>query len=194
MGSSIIKQAFTEALCRPGGANLGLERLGINIWWQGYSGLRFLQMKSKLSYLKQFESDPDYLIMHAGGNDIGVKECPLFWLIKNLRNHLQIIRECFPNSVLVWSQILPRTNWRYSQDSVAMENFRIRLNRAAAKAVLNLGGCYIKHPDLLKNITQFLRPDGVHLTELGYGIFLNTLQGGLEYFALKRGCVFPSNW
>ena len=77
MGSSIIKQAFTEALCRPGGANLGLERLGINIWWQGYSGLRFLQMKSKLSYLKQFESDPDYLIMHAGGNDIGVKECPL---------------------------------------------------------------------------------------------------------------------
>lgn len=75
-----------------------------------------------------------------------------------------------------------------------MNRSRVRVNRAAALKVLALGGCYIKYPDLLKDINQFLRPDGVHLTELGYKLFLNKIQGGLEYFALNIGRVYPTNF
>ncbi|VDI29458.1 Hypothetical predicted protein, partial [Mytilus galloprovincialis] len=38
VGSSIIKHAFGEARGRPGGVNLGLQRMGVNIWWQGKCG------------------------------------------------------------------------------------------------------------------------------------------------------------
>lgn len=53
-------------------------------------------MKSKLSYLKQFENAPDLLIMHAGGMDIGVKQFRFYRLITNLRNHFQVFRNVFP--------------------------------------------------------------------------------------------------
>lgn len=190
VGSSIIKHAFTEALCRAGGTNLGLERLGISIWWQGYSGLKFLHLKSKLHLLREIKAAPDFLVMHAGGNDIGLKRIPLYELIEIACDHLEIIKQRFPNSVLVWSQILPRKTWRYSQDVEAMTRSRVRVNRAVALKVLALGGCYIKYPDLLKDINLFLRPDGVHLTELGYKPFLHNIQGRLEYFDLNMGRVY----
>lgn len=172
---------------------MGLERLGISIWWQGYSGLKFLHLQSKLHLLREIEAAPDFLVLHAGGNDIGLKRIPLHELIEIVCDHLDIIKQRFPNSVLVWSQILPRKTWRYSQDVAAMNRSRVRVNRAAALKVLALGGCYIKYPDLLKDINEFLRPDGVHLTELGYKLFLNNIQGGLEYFALNMGRVYPNN-
>ena len=34
---------------------------------------------------------------------------------------------------------------------------------------------------------QFLLSDGVHLNELGNDLFLNNLQGGLEFFCFKKG-------
>ena len=39
-----------------------------------------------------------------------------------------------------------------------------------------------------------LTQDGVHLSSLGNRIFLNTLQGGLEYFASGKGPVFPDSY
>lgn len=95
-----------------------LERLGISIWWQGYSGLKFLHLKSKLHLLREIEAAPDFLVMHAGDNDIGLKRIPLNELIEIVCDHVEIIKQRFPNSVLVWSQILPCKTWRYSQDVV----------------------------------------------------------------------------
>ena len=170
---------------------MGLERLGMQIWWQGYSGLKFENLKNKLFHLHGFEPAPTILVIHIGGNDIGVN--PLHKLISLVRKHLVLINRHFPKTRLVWSQILPRTRWRYSSNNDAMERCRLKVNRVAAKSVLKLGGCYIKYPDLIKNIDQFLMPDGVHLNELGNDVFLNNLQGGLEYFELKHGSVYPDN-
>lgn len=38
VGSSLIRDAFFVARTRPGGLNLGWERLNVDIWWQGYEG------------------------------------------------------------------------------------------------------------------------------------------------------------
>ncbi|XP_052696948.1 uncharacterized protein LOC128175395 isoform X2 [Crassostrea angulata] len=189
VGSSIIKNAMMASVCRPGGSNLGLDRLNMNIWWQGYSGLKFLELKRKLFFLTQYEESPDYLIIHCGVNDIGAID--LFSLIQKIKTHLQFIKVQFPQSTLVWSQMLPRIKWRYSNDNKAMERCRLKANRVAASSVLKLGGCYIKHPDLLRNMSQFLMPDGVHLNELGNKLFLNNFQGGLEFFQSQLGQVYP---
>lgn len=103
---------------------------------------------------------------------------PLYELIEIACDHWNIFRQRFWNLILVWSQILPHETWRYSQDVVAMNSFCVRVNRAAALTVLELGGCYIWYPDLVKDINQFLRPGRVHLTKLGYKHFSKQHQGG----------------
>lgn len=61
---------------------------------------------------------------------------------------------------------------------------------AAASSVLKLGVCYIKHPNLLRNMSQVLMPDGLHLNKLGNKFFLNNNQGGLEFFQSQRRRVY----
>ena len=66
VGSSIIKNAFVESRQRPGGANLALNRLGVNIWWQGTGGLTLSKIKNCIRLILRFEDPPSYIIVHIG--------------------------------------------------------------------------------------------------------------------------------
>ena len=63
-----------------------------------------------------------------------------------------------------------------------------------ASFVIKLGGHYISYPDICRNYTC-LKSDGVHLTPDGKGIFLNILQGVIEYFMSSNlgGLTFPTH-
>ena len=50
------------------------ERNGINLWWQGYSGMRLNHLKSKLRTLSSLEDTPDVIALHVAGNDLGAYE------------------------------------------------------------------------------------------------------------------------
>lgn len=64
-----------------------------------------------------------------------------------------------------------------------MSTFRFR--------ILNgLGGAYIKYPDLILDDRLYLE-NGVHLNEVGNELFLNIMQGALEYFQFCGGKVYP---
>ena len=69
---------------------MGLERVGMRIWEQGYSGLKFVNLIEKLSY---FELVRKYLLIHCGTfkNDIGVIDLPLRKLITIVSNHVQLV-------------------------------------------------------------------------------------------------------
>ncbi|XP_069131942.1 uncharacterized protein [Argopecten irradians] len=189
LGSSIIKRAGIAARSRPGGLNLGLQRMGANIFWQGYGGLGIQQVESKISLLQSVAENPNILLLHCGGNDLG--KIPIAKLRSVFRRVIRFLYSQFPGVKLIFSQILPRLSYRYSDNVTAMEACRCRLNSAVAKDVLGLGGCYLKYPDI-KATEAFFSQDKVHLSELGNNIFLNTLQGGVEYFARgEGGPVFP---
>ena len=97
--------------------------------------------------------------------------------------------DMFPNTKIIWSQILPRKNWRYSRNEKAMERSRCRVNSAAATETIRSGGGYIKYMDIKYSL---LADDGVHLFSLGYEVFLNTIQGALESFIdSSYTVVFP---
>ena len=189
VGSSIIKDAFIEARTRPGGINLGLQQQNVSIWWQGRSGMVVGQLKQQIKKMLTFEDPPSVLVIHLAGNDIGR------FKIGHLRNEIKSImtwlQQELPNTLLVWSQILPRNNWRYSESPKAMEKCRYRLNNSIATFVLNLGGGYIRYPEILSD-KNLIGSDGVHLTTLGTNILLNTLRGGLDHFIYRNGNVFPA--
>ena len=81
-----MKHAYISARTRPGGTNLGLDRIGMKIWWQGYSGLKIINLKNKLWYLKHLGEQPQFNVIHCGGNYLG-----LFSLFAKVKGHLAII-------------------------------------------------------------------------------------------------------
>jgi hypothetical protein len=59
VGSSIVKNAFIVARQQPGGINLGLSIINVEIWWQGIRGLVIEQIMKQIVTMLQYE-DPIY--------------------------------------------------------------------------------------------------------------------------------------
>jgi hypothetical protein len=57
-----------------------------------------------------------------------------------LRRLLNWLWVKYPESFIVWSQIIPRINWRYSDNVEAMDRTRRRINSTDAKYVVCYGG------------------------------------------------------
>lgn len=182
IGSSIVRNAFVHARQSSVGINLGLARVGLQLLWQGYGGMTTCDVMVKIRNLIRVENSPGYLVLHIGGNDLG--HVKVGFLRNRIKNIMRKIRALLPNTRIIWSEILPRNQWRYSQNHDAMNRARKRINSSIGAFVLKLGGYYVQYPDIALDVL-FLKRDGVHLTDLGNEIFLNTLQGALESFVLS---------
>lgn len=173
-GSSIITRAFVESSLRPGGTDLNLDRLNITLWWQGSGGLDKGNAIQKLQVLTQVGPLPSPIFINCGGNDLGkisVKKIMLA-IIKLL----QYLSWEFPYVHIILSLILPRLRWCYSEKIMAMERARKRINSFITNKVCEIGGSVVQCPDISDH-SQFFQRDGVHLSDLGNQIFLNTIQG-----------------
>ncbi|XP_045210646.2 uncharacterized protein LOC123562056 [Mercenaria mercenaria] len=176
LGSSLIKKAFITARSTRAGLNLGLD--GVEIWWQGYGGLCLTQLLSKLRTLCRVRDEPDFLLVHCGGNNLGKTK------LKELRSEIVKIVD-FKNThlsstVLIWSNILPRINWRYSDNRMAMDRSLKRLNSYGAKRVVDSGGVSLQHPRINVQSPTLFQGDRVHLSEEGNMLFLHSLASQLD--------------
>ena len=75
LGSSLIKKAHNHAKSRPLGANLKLERYGHKVGWICHSSLSFGQVFGLYQASVNRFRAPKFVIIHAGGNDIGLVSC-----------------------------------------------------------------------------------------------------------------------
>jgi serine/threonine protein kinase len=185
---------FIEARQQPGGANLSLKRsLGVTIWWQWRGGLTLNRLNGHIRTLIRLEDTPNYIVIHIAGNDIG--NVRVGYLLYLLVNFMPWLSHEMPNTEIIWSQILPRKTWRYSNNTKSMEDCRRKLNSSLGRYMVRHDDYYIKYPDI-KPDNIFISSDGVHLTKLGNIIFLNTLQGALEYFVTSKsgGLTFPDRY
>jgi hypothetical protein len=110
MGSSIVRNAFLHARHTYEGPNLSMKRYGYTILWQDKGDLKWQDLVPRLVFLSNLESPPSVLVVHCGGNSID--QTPLFDLRAEINFSLNQIKVMFPETKLVWSQILPRSNWR----------------------------------------------------------------------------------
>ena len=70
----MIKNAFIQSRHCLGGINLGLQRLNLQIWWQGRSGMVVNRLRDQIYTMLGFEDPPKFLILHVGGNDLSYKK------------------------------------------------------------------------------------------------------------------------
>jgi hypothetical protein len=74
-----------------------------------------------------------------------------------------------------------------------MERCKYRVNNSVAFFEIRNDGAYIRYPEIKANYT-FICSDGVHLTDFGNDVFLNTLQGAIENFRAYNtpdNIIFP---
>lgn len=89
----------------------------------------------KIKCLLKVEDPPNFLVLHCGGNNIpGDKGEKYVDLRLKINNTLVSLAKLLPDTVLVWSQILPRQHWRGGVDQEAMDMVRKRLNSFVATA------------------------------------------------------------
>ena len=70
---------------------------------------------------------PDAVLLHCGGNDIGLVNCGK--LLFDIKFILDIVVRMVNGGKLIFSSILPRLKWRYSNDLKAMDATRKRIHR-----------------------------------------------------------------
>lgn len=142
--------------------------------------MKWKQVCPQVRTLLKIEEPPSYLLIHCGGNDIGQGDTGVV-LRKRIKKDLIYLHNLLPNTTIVWSQILPRLQWRGEVDHLAVERARVRLNSSIATFVLNLEGKYIRYPEL-KTSYPLLFKDQVHLNVLGNSLFLHRIQQAFQVF------------
>ena len=75
---------------------------------------------------------PDYIVIHIGGNDIG-------YLKYLLHRFMAWFSQQVSYAMLIWSQILQRTNRKYSEKTDLMEKCRRRINNTMGRYMINRG-------------------------------------------------------
>ncbi|XP_053407289.1 uncharacterized protein LOC128559503 [Mercenaria mercenaria] len=188
IGSSLIKGAYHRLAFRPDGNSLGLQHYNVRITWEFLSGMRIRDIRRSVQYLLQFKDEPDIIVIHCGGNDIGTKSTwDITFEFKMLIT--DFLQPLLPHTGLIWSQILPRRTWRYVPYTPTAENIRKRINSSLATFVIRNGGGYIKYADISLE-KQFFHTDDTHLSELGYDIMLNTLSSALYKIIIEGERVY----
>ncbi|XP_062620031.1 uncharacterized protein LOC134281609 [Saccostrea cucullata] len=190
IGSSIIHWAHIYAK-NSNQENLGQE--SSNILWHGIRGMVWEQLYPTIEFLLARNKKPKIIIIHCGGNNIGQAHNTLRGLQKYYKSTLANIANLLPQTFIIWSHILPRNNWINCLANTEGQNCRRRINSACATFVLNKfqgRGASVSYPDIRAQCKELFRKDGVHLSDLGNSIFINTLRNALDHFI---GCNFVSS-
>ncbi|KAJ7327298.1 hypothetical protein JRQ81_017057, partial [Phrynocephalus forsythii] len=121
---------------------------------------------------------PAVLLIHLVGNDLAKR--PGKALILQVIADLCLLKHCFPDMMLIWSEIVPQMFWRDARHPGKVDCARRGVNREVYRAILNELGHVIKHPQLQYCKPELFRQDGVHLSPTGLDIFLADFQGDLS--------------
>ena len=155
------------------------------------------ELLPKLQHKMLFHPRPSRILIHVGGNDlVQVKQAKL---MKRIKKDLKYIAAVFPSTFVVWSDVLPRKQWRGLQDTpenlVKMHNKRKRINRAGRQTAfqLPLGRSVINY-DIDSTTNGLFLPDGTHLSPIGNDIFLTSLQEAIaSFFGNQNLLVFNAS-
>ncbi|XP_078530647.1 uncharacterized protein LOC144817742 [Lissotriton helveticus] len=118
--------------------------------WMGFDGLRLHQLRKKVSEQQECGQFPfpDAFILHLGGEDLihsaerKIKE--------DLAMEYAWLSKIFPDSLIVWSEIIPRPFWALGIEAKKPSSKRKRINR---RDLINHTA--VKINEELSNLPQF---------------------------------------
>ena len=175
MGSSLVFWAESRAKSNQA---VGRELTRSNVTWHGQRGMEWQQLLPKMQHLLRSAPAPTWICLHLGGNDLA--SIPLRPLTAMAVQDVRTLHKILPNTLIIWSDVLPRMHYRGAQSDAKVEKARKTFNSAIKKHVSAMNGVCIRHPLIQWNTPLIFRPDGVHLNNKGNDIFINDLATGLN--------------
>ena len=170
VGSSIVYWAGKRAL------SVGMGNLENNqIDWRGIRGMKWESLMGELTG-GNISSTSSVICVHLGSNDISYNSAPA--LIEKMKQTLQFCFTNYPNSKIVYSELLSRRVWRKLSHEEG-ERRRIKVNKEISDFVRSNGGLVICHNQIRWEEKKLFRDDGVHLSDMGNDIFLKDLEENL---------------
>ena len=152
--------------------------------WHGERGMGWSRFRPKLDTLLQKAPPPQWLCVLLGSNDLGSK--PLHELISCAQINLNYVATVSPDTKIIWSDILPRTQYRGAPSNARMEVARKSYNKKMRRFVKDMGGKCIKHPGIQWNNPEIFRRDGVHMNDLGNDVLNAGFQDALVQFQCDK--------
>ncbi|XP_077319008.1 uncharacterized protein LOC143974648 [Lithobates pipiens] len=186
VGHSYVCWGARRGDMRPDGRQLGISRRAAELHWLGIPGMQWDGVMGVVDRYVLLDGPPDVLVLHAGGNDLGLRK--VRDLLVDIKADFLRLRERFPNTILLWSDIVARTRWRWARSVASIQKTRIRVNKVVGRFVVKNGGLVIRHRELESNVGLYLRRDGVHLTDVGIDLWSLGLQGGIQTALRVWGC------
>ncbi|XP_054845443.1 uncharacterized protein LOC129336312 [Eublepharis macularius] len=175
-GHSIVHWAGKYAASSGWGRHLGLEDC-LRIHWMGVRGMLWDSLLPLLVRQARRLGPPDALVIQLGENDLGKREGPD--LQRAMCSDLVKLQGLFPQTALIWSDLLQRQVWRGARCPKKVDGIRQRVARALRRHVEETGGRFVAHWDISYRIAPLFSPDGVHLSSWGQDIWLQDLRDGL---------------
>ncbi|XP_044281655.1 tumor susceptibility gene 101 protein isoform X2 [Varanus komodoensis] len=177
-GHSYVFWAEKRALERSFGTQLGIRLDDAKLHWLGKSGMTWDQLIPTLLHTRRRLTDPDVLVIHLGGNDLGTDRN--VDIINQMKKDLGHLKQIFKNTILVWSNIVPRKVWNQDVPHRVMEKCRKKVNQEIGCFIEYIGGTVIRHDSLVPESPGLFHLDGVLLSESGTDIFNLDLLSALE--------------
>ncbi|XP_045188224.2 uncharacterized protein LOC123546100 [Mercenaria mercenaria] len=176
IGDSIIHWAGERAKQR-GRENLRLPG-DRTVRWLTIRGMKWQDFHHVIQRERLFCTPPKAIVLHLGGNDL--RTWSLYKLRRVINKEIKYLYECFPDTIVIWYDILQRRNWGGCyKENVAMEKKRRRVNYFGRKAVTARSQGRTLETQIDFATAGFYRGDGIHLSEVGLEMFLDSLRDGL---------------
>ena len=157
--------------------DLGLEKHGAYIKWMGIRGMKWQDLAATVQHKLRSSPPPKVLLIHLGSNDLVDTHGSA--LGKVVTQDLHNLHALLPDTVLIWSEVLPRRTWQGADNPAAVDRKRKRLNRRAILAISQLGGKVVRH-GIVPGDPGLYRDDNVHLSDVGTALFINAIQETLS--------------
>ena len=142
--------------------------------------MRWEGLLRTIQYQMLHQGCPSAIFIHLGGNDIATNKQTK--LVTQTKKDINYIRSIFPPCLIVWIDILARLSWRDNKsDSPKILNVkRKRINRAIRQFMMSIGSNNIISPNIEWTMSELFAPDGVHLSNFGNMVYIQTLKNFLK--------------
>lgn len=143
MGHSFVFWGAKRADIRPNGRQLGVPRETAMVRWIGVLGMLWSRVLSEVHKYACLDRGPDVLLLHVGDNDLWVRS--MRHLIRDIKfDFLRICTE-FPQTMVVWSDIVGCTSWQWARSVEIINKTRIKVNKEVGRFMVRNGGLVVHH-------------------------------------------------
>lgn len=181
----MVKWAAKHALEVICDVQLGFEGEA-EIVWKGYPGGYLVDLLPKLlQEVRSTSAKPNAVILHCGTNDLG--SVPHHLIQRTLKDTIACIRQEYPNTLVFWSDIIPRRRYSVARSTSRLDKARKKVNRYAHKLLIGPQGGAIEHEISYRQPGLYFPKDEVHLSGAGNALLVEDWRRAIqEYVALWR--------